>query len=448
MADHLKESEPIQTQENIIAGLCTAAPTTEIRDCLRLYKPQNNNKQHKTEFNRCQKATLVATLDFLGVPEHDQYTKPACLNILICRIQNLFPDECSMCNKKYCIGLEDTPLLTCAICGQGSHNCCVLNQLKIAEEDHASFTPAEAEALINPFNMPGIHYLCGACEANTIPAKDTGLLKKKLTTNTHSAVEDDKIDEPVEDSSQVSPSITSSQDGNVPQQPEKQDDKQDGKSPDGGDKQVQSTDSKKICPFYRKGTCRHGVSGRNCPNDHPRPCKKLLKHGNKEPHGCTLGRNKCEDFHPKMCPTSLTKGECYTPECKLRHVEGTKRIQQDAPKDSAEKAGKSKQNTAAHSETKPSTKPVDFLEALTLLKQEMLAEMDKKLAILQQNQPQSLPQVSNYQLPHMANPASFWNLPPPPTAPMWNRGMMYPMVPGAPPVHPMYTQMLPNQHRI
>ena len=36
--------------------------------------------------------------------------------------------------------------------------------------------------MINPTGLPGIHYLCGACEDGTIPDKAAGLLKRKSST--------------------------------------------------------------------------------------------------------------------------------------------------------------------------------------------------------------------------------------------------------------------------
>ena len=35
---------------------------------------------------------------------------------------------------------------------------------------------------------------------------------------------------------------------------------------------------KRIRSYYVKGTCRHGISGKGCPYEHPSPCKRLLKH--------------------------------------------------------------------------------------------------------------------------------------------------------------------------
>ena len=83
-------------QEKILAGLCANATSLEVRDCLRLYNPHSSNSKHKNEFGKCQKQLLVATLDYLGTSGQDQFTKPKCINNIICRIQNLLPDTCNI----------------------------------------------------------------------------------------------------------------------------------------------------------------------------------------------------------------------------------------------------------------------------------------------------------------------------------------------------------------
>ena len=59
------EDETIDKQEEIITELCSDAPNTDIRDCLRLYKPKNSVRQHKSEFNKFHKNVIVSTLKFL-----------------------------------------------------------------------------------------------------------------------------------------------------------------------------------------------------------------------------------------------------------------------------------------------------------------------------------------------------------------------------------------------
>jgi hypothetical protein len=414
-------SEEIRAEahEDIVAGLAASAPNTDIRDCLRLYNPTNSTKQLKTDFNKCQKHTLVDTLDYLEITGYDQYTKPACINRLICRIQNLFPDKCNVCGDIYCLKLGDMALLVCQICGQGSHNTCVLTQLKVPEDNWDAITPDQITTMCNPTHMPGFHYLCGACMLTTIPAKESGMLKKKVAAPTEPTTDGESQEEGQH--RQTDDRAESAGVDNV-QNPE---DRRpiNGNVPSTSNADSPQAKDKRICPFYRKGTCRHGSSGKDCPGEHPRPCKKLLKHGTKGPYGCTLGREKCASFHPKMCPKSITKGECYNDDCKLRHVSGTKRHRQDAinTKDHPTKEGRSQVGKNEITGSAPNS----FLEALSLLKEEMLQAMESKLAGFVQQTQGGHHLHHNQAQPVTSHPAT-WNYPPP----WWNPGMMYRMTPG------------------
>ena len=77
-------------------------------------------------------------------------------------------------------------------------------------------------------------------------------------------------------------------------------------------------------PNYKKGICRHGVAGTACPKNHPTPCKRYLKNGNKQGTGCTKGK-ECRFFHMPLCAASLKKGSCMDESCKKHHVAGTNR---------------------------------------------------------------------------------------------------------------------------
>ena len=114
---------------------------------------------------------------------------------------------------------------------------------------------------------------------------------------------------------------------------------------------------------------RYGLKGHNCPKEHPAACKKLMKHGNRGPNGCTMGQ-ACDKFHPKMCQTSLRKRECFNVDCKLKHVTGTTRKK---PQTNT-KTGVSSPSTAQ--EENP------FLEALQAMRADIMRELDQRLATL------------------------------------------------------------------
>ena len=54
-----------------------------------------------------------------------------------------------------------------------------------------------------------------------------------------------------------------------------------------------------------------------------KPVKRILQHGNRVPHGCALGRSNCDNYHPRTCATSMSKGIYFNVDCKLSNVAGT-----------------------------------------------------------------------------------------------------------------------------
>ena len=84
-----------------------------------------------------------------------------------------------------------------------------------------------------------------------------------------------------------------------------------------------------ICKNYRKGTCKHGASGKNLVGDspchyrHPRKCPKFIKFGRNGTNGCD--KERCELFHPILCRNSVQNSECLNKSCTFTHLKGTAR---------------------------------------------------------------------------------------------------------------------------
>ena len=53
-------------------------------------------------------------------------------------------------------------------------------------------------SLLNFTGLPGIHYLCGACESSTIPDKEAGMEKRKSTAQ-NETVDDSQQTQRTED---------------------------------------------------------------------------------------------------------------------------------------------------------------------------------------------------------------------------------------------------------
>ena len=233
---------------------------------------------------------------------------------------------------------------------------------------------------------------------STIPNEDEGLMKRQLAVESEPESENSvsqeapvdnqseqineetagggsqdviRIDQPIQ--TQNSTGVQSQQDIEVRDQSQTQSHLQPQTQP-----QVVTTGT--ICPFYKKGICRYGASGRGCSGNHPKPCKKLIQHGIKAPNGCSLGRANCDKFHPKMCHDSLTKGQCYNTDCKSKHVTGTKREQPEEKVVGKERQKKDSRDTIPKKLKNGTSDTGDFLGVLHCLKVEMLEAMDIKLA--------------------------------------------------------------------
>ena len=77
---------------NVLAHLSAEAPSSEIRDCIRLYNQQRDYSTNKT-LSAVPVGILVEIMTYLGACGQDVYVKPTILHNLICRIQNLFPEH-------------------------------------------------------------------------------------------------------------------------------------------------------------------------------------------------------------------------------------------------------------------------------------------------------------------------------------------------------------------
>ena len=164
--------------EDLIANLCFNAPSEEVKFCLRNYQYSKDLMQIEKDFEKQKKTILCETAKFLKIPNYELKNKQPLAHLIICRIQNLLPDDCSICNTRYRIDINETPLLECAKCGQGVHTECMIKLIDPID-DNNKIDAASFQALINPLNIPGIYYICEACKDSTIPSDESGDTKKR-----------------------------------------------------------------------------------------------------------------------------------------------------------------------------------------------------------------------------------------------------------------------------
>ena len=379
------------TSKDILEELCSKTSDEQVKRLLSAYPLGATLTSQKTAMGKFKKEELSATLQFLRVPDQEGCYKPQLLHNLIVRIQNLLPDTCGLCKQEYCTLLEDDPLLSCEVCGQGSHDPCIKNIL--GESDNGSLDSKTARKLIMPLDLAGVHYLCMSCSAQIIP-RDKAIPEK---TDHETPGGNNPEETPSQSAGEPSNPENSPEQGAIPEQPVP-----------GNDGSIQSqpasspvaTDNRPICRFHKKNQCKHGSTGRGCKDRHPQPCKKLLRYGANQANGCTLGRARCDKWHPSMCPDSMTKGHCMNTPCNFWHVTGTKRTSNNANMTGARPTASNmsappghQPGTKNHSAKQTSIKelPSDFLGLLQSWKVEMLEAMDTKLAMALKSPPIAIP---------------------------------------------------------
>ena len=302
-----EQSSPVTADvvEAVITDLCVDAPSSDIKDCLKAYEYGKGLKQLTAVFNQFSQECLVKTLCYLNVANRKNYLKTANVESVICRIQNLLPDVCNICNNVYCVKNSDPSFLCCAVCGQEMHYECLLNALSIeGDSDVKSLTKADVLSKLNPLNIPGWYYVCNPCSKAHIPNDKIGMKKKKKSDSSKvPAVE--TVFENAESTINNPENMKQNGDGNK-------------------DGYVKEGPEKPVCKFYRNKKCNHGMNGVGCKFSHPPICKKLLKYGHSN-KGCK-GEN-CDEFHPKMCYHSLKNKECHYEKCRFYHVSGTRFIE-------------------------------------------------------------------------------------------------------------------------
>ena len=314
----------LKAQQETLDKLIALSQDSIVQNVLRKYQPTKTVKAITKDFSSVIKENLVSAMTFLGMPNQEKFTKPIVIANLITRIQNLLPDKCSHCDTPYCIEIQETPLITCCMCGQGAHTPCFASLINIDQKDIAALTSDDVMRIVNPLNIPTMHYLCEACSADVIPqpaasSKPASQAPKSQPTNqdgdaaagsdaSHAADEAEIIDVDLPD-----PMATQNN-----QQPQRRHRKS------GDSRSKEAIKPEDICPHFIKGTCRFGRAGSECPKSHPRLCRKFLAHGERAGKGCTYGA-RCKFYHLPVCQASQQKGECLDDKCGKRHIGGTRR---------------------------------------------------------------------------------------------------------------------------
>lgn len=386
-----KETKKVELNEEILASLQTFAPNTEVRDVIRAYDPAKTMTQIRNALNRFSKPRITSTLEYLNVDKNEwkDHLKPKCMKILMQRIQNLMPKHCTHCNASYVVDKDQESLLPCERCGVDVHKSCLLQQLKIG--DDTELNSEEVKKLVNPHGL--LIYLCSDCNKFLQVKNETisNMIEPVASATIEEVSSDGNVDgdegsskgkedkdKKEENKNKNNPKKQTTSARKIKTKPIQEDhtedeDEDDAKDEDSGHSFVKREE---ICRHYKKGKCEHGRKGENCQYSHPKPCRKLMEHGNKGPRGC---QGNCKSFHPRMCFQSLKKGECFNEQCNFVHVKGTKR-KKDPLKDDKETTNKGKGELKKENSCKlHEDHSKDFLDILHDFKTKILETVDKKL---------------------------------------------------------------------
>ena len=372
----------------LIAELVVNAPSEEVKKCIKAYEYGKSVKQLSAIFTNFKQEELVSALTYLNVPNRDMYKKPTNIENLICRIQNLLPDTCAMCNEIYCVSNNEAMLLSCVVCGQEVHKKCLsklINPDGTVDSVLSEMTSERIQGIINPLKIPGFVYVCTHCSKTHLPDPSCGLKKRPATKQKEKEPQKNSVRE-VEDDNLIIGET----------QPKHEDN-------DGNEDNVDTP----ICKFFLSKKCKHGIKGAHCKFKHPSICKKLLTYGTSE-KGCSKWEN-CSEFHQKMCFSSLKKNECYVANCRYYHVKGTKRIKSEdknnklASTDTGE-VSKGAPQTANFLEVTQSAPSPPINQGIQSLKAEIMEAMDMRIAILMSCL-QTQPNMPGYPLMNPMHPS-------------------------------------------
>ena len=157
----------------------------EVRDCIRKYSLDFSLKRQKSVFNAINKPILVKTSTYLNILT-ENLKKPEIIHLLICKIQNLLPDTCQICKEKYVSDIKDPSFLACELCDQEVHKACFMAKLGLTSDKGV-----DLHKLLNPYNLPGIHYFCSECENDVVPPNNSNTPSLLSVNSTLEDVSDD-----------------------------------------------------------------------------------------------------------------------------------------------------------------------------------------------------------------------------------------------------------------
>ena len=112
----------------VLVKLMTDATTgnlDEIASCIGKVKAGDTHRNSIKNLHTVKKEILAKTYAFLLNKKEDEekvlkLTKEGLEVMILHRLKQLMPDVCAKCNKEHLTTREETPLVTCQMCGTGA----------------------------------------------------------------------------------------------------------------------------------------------------------------------------------------------------------------------------------------------------------------------------------------------------------------------------------------
>ena len=163
-------------EDSTFLKLISLAPSERVRDVLAMYVDADNLASlSKSYTSKVRKDVLVETLNYLGCGEIEcqdgrvysasSFTLQVAAQLLVNRLCEFAPEICGHCKAPHAPSLEEKAILCCYSCRKPAHNECIRHILQLPIDQHP--TPEMVQAMINPLNLPGLHYMCVFCSSET-----------------------------------------------------------------------------------------------------------------------------------------------------------------------------------------------------------------------------------------------------------------------------------------
>ena len=300
---YIKMGTESENQKAVLGSLLNKADSLT-KKVISAYSPVVKYQKNLQNIRRLNADHIEAAAIFLGfnvrADDKKLYKNLQVLSDrVILKIESLFEANCTACGEIYCNTLEDSPLRSCYLCLQGSHNC-------------DQMTEKCGPGATRP---PGGVWLCYEC----LRKNDTALVPTATDPSTTDYVVLTQNEEVQNGDMENDQDAVAEAGDRI--SPRRNRDDNDNPASHGV-----------VCEAYKRRACPHGLTGKRlvdgkpCPHNHPPRCFRYCKHGDNKRLGCVKGKD-CKYLHPKLCNNSLLKRVCFYDDCQFHHLKHTRRYQ-------------------------------------------------------------------------------------------------------------------------